>query len=116
MPSRARRNGASPVMSRPWNVTLPERNGSRPMMLSIVVVFPAPLRPTRQTASFSPTVSDSFRRIRACPRYVSIASTSSMAGSEHGILHGFVPPDLLRAAAGEDLPFVHHDDAIRVPE
>ena len=47
------------------------------MMLSIVVVLPAPLRPTRQTTSLAPTLSDTPRRMCAGPRYVSIALTSS---------------------------------------
>ena len=68
MPSRARRNGANPPMSFPWKVIFPERMGSRPMMVSMVVVFPAPLRPTRATDSRSPTESETCRRIWACPR------------------------------------------------
>jgi len=39
-------------------VILPERTGKRPMMLSMVVVFPAPFRPTRQTASPAFTVNE----------------------------------------------------------
>src|SRR5207253_848556 len=62
-PSRARRYGGSALMSFPWNVIFPARNGSRPMMLSMVVVLPAPLRPTRTTDSLSPTSSETCRRI-----------------------------------------------------
>src|SRR6266404_7104991 len=103
-------------MSWPWKVILPERRGSRPMMLSIVVVFPAPLRPTRQTDSFSPTFSESCRRICARPRYVLTACSSSMGGPEDGVLHRLVVPDLLRRAAGQDRSLVHDDDALRIFE
>ena len=47
------------------------------MMLSMVVVLPAPLRPTRQTTSWAPTLSDTPCRMWAGPRKVSIALTSS---------------------------------------
>src|SRR6267378_466879 len=103
-------------MSWPWKVIFPARRGSRPMMLSMVVVFPAPLRPTRQTDSFSPTVSDTWRRIWAWPRYVLMPCSSSMGGPEHRVLHGLVPPDLFRAAAGEDLALMHDHDAVGVLE
>src|SRR5260370_40523777 len=111
MPSRARRCGGSPLITWPRKVTLPERNGSRPMMLSMVVVFPAPLRPTRHTDSLSPTASDTRRRIWAWPRKVLISSTSSMGRPEYRVLDRLVPPDLFRAAAGEDSALVHDDDA-----
>ncbi len=47
------------------------------MMLSMVVVLPAPLRPTRHTTSCAPTLSDTPCRMWAGPRKVSIALTSS---------------------------------------
>src|SRR6266545_3512506 len=100
MPSRARLYGGSPLMSTPWKVILPDRRGRSPMMLSMVVVFPAPLRPTRQTDSFSPTEKETWRRICAWPRYVLIDSTSSMAGPEDRVLDRLIRPDLFRAATG----------------
>src|SRR5712664_888902 len=116
MPRRARRYAGNRLMSWPWKVIRPPRRGRRPMMLSMVVVFPAPLRPTRQTDSFSPTVSDTCRRIWAWPRYVLMPCSSSMGGPEHRVLHGLVPPDLFRAAAGEDLALMHDHDAVGVFE
>src|SRR5262249_50643836 len=86
------------------------------MMLSMVVVFPAPLRPTRQTDSFSPTDSDTSRRTCARPRWRSLPSILSMGGPEDCVLDSFVLPDLLRAAAGQDHPLVHDHDAIRIFE
>ena len=64
-------------MSSPPNTISPDRTGRKPMMLSMVVVLPAPLRPTRHTTSFSPTLSDTPCRMWAGPRKVLIALTSS---------------------------------------
>src|SRR2546422_6109483 len=58
------------VISCPPSVTLPDLRGKRPMMLSMVVVFPAPFLPIRQTVSPSPTCKDTSRRMWAGPRYV----------------------------------------------
>src|SRR5919201_2386590 len=116
MPSRARRCGGSVLVSFPWNVILPARSGSRPMMLSMVVVLPAPLRPTSTSASLSPTSSETCRRICARPRYVLIVCSSSMGGPEHGVLHRLVAADFLRGPAGEDHALVHDHDAVGVLE
>jgi len=53
-------------------------------MLSIVVVFPAPLRPTRQIDSPSPTRSETALKICAGPRNVLMRSSSSMAAGISG--------------------------------
>src|SRR5215472_17996110 len=95
MPSLARLCGGSALMSLPWKVIFPPRVGKRPMMLSMVVVLPAPLRPTSTTDSLAPTLSDTWRRMRAWPRYVSMAASSSMGGPEDGVLHRLVVADLL---------------------
>src|SRR6267143_654655 len=42
--------------------------------------------------------------------------SSSMGGPEHRVLHGLVPPDFFRAAAGEDLALMHDHDAVGVFE
>src|SRR5882672_3351155 len=42
--------------------------------------------------------------------------SSSMGRPEHRVLHGLVPPDLFRAAAGEDLALMHDHDAVGVFE
>src|SRR5574342_650495 len=116
MPSRARRYGGRAPMSLPWKVILPARRGRRPMMLSMVVVFPAPLRTTRHTASCSPTQSDTWRKTWARPRWLSIPRHSRMAPPAHCIFDLLVLPDLLGGAAREDDPLVHDHDAIRVLE
>src|SRR3972149_3053951 len=98
-------------MSFPLNVTVPLRTGSSPMMLSMVVVLPAPLRPTRTTDSASPTFSDTPWRTWAGPRKVLIRSSSSMAlGSKEIGRDLFVVPDLVRGAVGQDRALVHGDD------
>src|SRR5437588_6483388 len=103
-------------MSFPWKVILPVRSGSRPMMLSMVVVLPAPLRPTRTTDSLSPTSSETCRRICARPRYVLMACSSSMGGPEHCVLHRLVAADLLRAATRENqaLWLYHESVGVRI--
>src|SRR5215470_16115836 len=116
MPSRARRCGGSLLMSLPWKVIFPERKGRRPMMLSMVVVLPAPLRPTSTTDSFSRTASDTCRRMCARPRKVLMPCRSSMGRSEDGVLDGLVVADLLGRPAGEDLALVHDHDAVGVLE
>src|SRR2546423_930992 len=103
-------------MSFPWEVIFPARNGSRPMMLSMVVVLPAPLRPTRTTDSLSPTSSETCRRICARPRYVLMACSSSMGGPEHCVLHRLVAADLLGVAAGKNQALVHDHDPVGVLE
>src|SRR2546422_7844257 len=90
-------------MSFPWKVILPVRSGSRPMMLSMVVVLPAPLRPTRTTDSASPTFRDTPLRTWAGPRNVLIRSTSSMALGPQEIGGDLLcVSDLLRRSSGHD--------------
>src|SRR5438552_5675689 len=97
-------------MSRPLNVTVPLRTGRRPMMLSMVVVFPAPLRPTRHTVSASPIERRTSRRTWAGPRNVLRRSTSSMAvGPQHVGRDLLVVADLLGRPVGQDSALVHGD-------
>src|SRR5216684_6347416 len=104
-------------MSRPLKVTVPLRTGRSPMMLSMVVVFPAPLRPTRTTDSPSRTVSDTPLRTWAGPRKVLMRSSSStVLGSQKIRGHLLVVADLLRGAVGQDRALVHGDDPRAVLE
>src|ERR671924_483221 len=124
MPRLARLCGGNLVMSSPWKRIRPDRTGSRPVMLSMMVVRPAPLRPTSDTTSFSPTVSDTPCRMCAGPRKVLMASTSSstLASSsrqrhaEQDVGDILVRLDLVRRSVGEQPAFVHHHDAIGVAE
>src|SRR5437016_1779664 len=104
-------------MSSPLNMILPLRTGNSPMMLSIVVVLPAPLRPTSTTASPSRTLSDTPLRTWAAPRNVLIRSSSSMVLRSQKIGGDlFVVPDLVGGAVGQDRALVHGDDAGAVSE
>ena len=58
-------SGASPVTERPASLMSPSDGGCRPEMLRSVLDLPAPLGPTRQTISPSPTVSDTPRTARS---------------------------------------------------
>ena len=68
MPRLARSCGGRRLRFSPANSIWPARTGKKPMMLSMVVVLPAPLRPTRQTTSWAPTLSDTPCRMWAGPR------------------------------------------------
>src|SRR5215467_12847866 len=117
MPPRARSCAGSLLMSRPLKVTVPLFTGSRPMMLSMVVVFPAPLRPTRQTVSASPTRRATSRSTWAGPRKVLMRDTSSMAvRPQHVGGDLLVVADLLGGAVGKDGALVHGHDARTVRE
>src|SRR6266542_4157508 len=117
MPASARWCVGSRLMSCPLKVIVPLRTGSSPMMLSMVVVLPAPLRPTSTTDSASRTISETPLRTWAGPRKVLIRSSSSM------VLHAqeiggdlLVVPDLVRGAVGQDRALVHGDDPRAVLE
>ena len=56
-----------PIDSNPAARTSPDISGNRPMIVFIVVVLPAPLRPSRHRISPRPTLSDRSRRICARP-------------------------------------------------
>src|SRR5438132_9850875 len=129
MPSPARTCVGSRVISRPCKVMCPDRTGSNPMMLSMVVVLPAPLRPTRHTTSRSCTTSESPCKMWAGPRKVCTCTSSSIrqapsATTPSGSLcrrcaqqrgcHGRVSTDVSRGAIGENSALVHHDNTIRV--
>src|SRR4030095_8189671 len=96
-------------------------------MLSMMVVRPAPLRPTSETTSPSSTLSVTPRRMCAGPRKVFMASTSSstrlsfaISGrqrhAEKDVGDVVVRFDLFRRPVGEESAFMHHHDAVRVAE
>src|SRR4029453_8075830 len=101
-------------MSRPPKMTRPLRTARRPMMLSMVVVLPAPFRPTRQTDSRAATDMEGLRSPWAGPRKTFRRSSSSIRsgrlGPEQvgGDLR--VVTDLVGSAVGEDRALVHGDD------
>src|SRR5215472_5833938 len=96
-------------------------------MLSMMVVRPAPLRPTSETTSLSSTRNVTPCRMCAGPRKVFMASTSSSTclsfaissrqrRAEKDVVDVLVRLDLFRRPVGEESAFMHHDDAVRVAE
>src|SRR5437588_1963049 len=124
MPRCARRCGGSAVMSSPRNWMRPERIGNSPVMLSMIVVRPAPLRPISATTSSLSTVIDTSRRTCAGPRNVLMSLSSS--STARPLLHErcaeqdagdiLVGADLVGRAIGEERAFMHHDDAVGIAE
>src|SRR5690349_7568893 len=103
----------------------PERTGKSPVMLSMIVVRLAPLRPTRATTSSASTAIETPRRIWAGPRKVLMASTSSSIGgvgssaqrcAEQDAGNVVVGADLVRGAIGKKGALMHHDNTVRVAE
>src|SRR5215216_2815703 len=98
-------------------------------MLSMIVVRPAPLRPTSATTSSSSTCSDTSRTMCAAPRKVLMLSTSRSTrfsfvaaksrrewNAEQDIGDVLVHLDLIGRTVGEERTLVHHHDAVGVAE
>ena len=83
MPARAIWFGIRPIISAPRNFTLPSRRGTRPMMDFIVVVLPAPLRPSSVTTSPSRTSKSTPCRIWLSPYQAFRPLISSMGEFRH---------------------------------
>src|SRR6187402_3642235 len=89
------------------------------MIVRKVVVLPAPLRPTRQTTSRSPTASETWRRMWLCWMKTSTDDTESTAlalPSDDGVHHVGIGADPGRGGVGQDSTLVERDDAVRVAE
>src|SRR4026208_1582266 len=117
-------------MSRPPKTMRPLRMARSPMMLSMVVVLPAPLRPTRQTDSRSATAIDRLRSTWAGAREaVSRPSQRRLGGARGGVPAARaracgsgrlgaeqvggdlrVVADLVGGAVGQDAALVHPED------
>src|ERR1700736_2187839 len=105
------------------------------MILRNVVVFPAPLRPTRQTSS--PAATDRLMPLRirlpsistfrleklsitttfsdSCSNPCSNPCSSSWARSHHGRYHGRVGEEGVGRHVGEKNACLQRDDAMRIP-
>src|SRR3954451_2692578 len=95
---------------------LPSRRGTRPMMLFMVVVLPAPLRPSSVTTSPSCTSKSTPCRMWLSPYQAFSPLIASMAS---GIWRPEIGGDDVRVAAhagivplGQDLPAREHRDAV----
>src|SRR4026207_2456937 len=89
------------------------------MIVRKVVVLPAPLRPTRQTTSRSPTASETWRRmwlwwVKTPPG--ESESTALALPSDDGVHHVGIGADPGRGGVGQDSTLVERDDAVRVGE
>src|SRR5262245_36551424 len=96
-------------------------------MLSMMVVRPAPLRPTSETTSPSSTLNVTPRRMCAGPRQVFMASTSSSTSlsfaisrrqrrAEKDVGDVLVRPDLFWRPVGDESASLQPHDAVRVAE
>src|SRR5207244_3843539 len=125
MPRWARRCGGKAVISSSRKRIRPERMGRSPVMLSMIVVRPAPLRPTRATTSSVSTAIETPRRTCAGPRKVLRSSTSRSTGraqsggqrsAEQDARDILVGADLIGRAIGKEGPLMHHHDAVGIAE
>src|SRR6185312_16515557 len=107
-----------PISSLPWNRTLPSRRGTRPMIDFMVVVLPAPLRPSRVTTSPSRTSRSTPCRMWLSPYQAFsplIASMSGMVTAKVGGDHLGVLGDRGVVAFGQDAPARQHRDGVTKP-
>src|SRR5215510_8591350 len=117
MPRRAIRFDLRPINSSPWNLIEPLRLVSMPMMARIVVVFPAPLRPSKVTTS--PALTS---KVMPCSTWLSpyqafrsrtLSCASAMTRSHVGLDDLRVLRDLGIVALGQDLAAGQHRDPLR---
>src|SRR5262249_4647003 len=105
-----------PMSSRVPSRIEPLRLASRPMMARIVVVLPAPLRPSSVTTSPAVTSNVMPCRIWLSPyqpcRSLTASSASGMAGSHVRLDDLRVLGDLRVGAFGEHLAPRQHGDAV----
>src|SRR5262245_17003986 len=117
MPHRAMRLDLRPINSSPWNLIDPLRFASIPMMARMVVVLPAPLRPSKVTTS-PPFTS----KLMPCRTWLSpyqplrsrtLSCASAMTRPHIGFDDLGVPGDLAVIAFGEDFTTREHGDPLR---
>src|SRR5271166_1446262 len=112
MPARAIALDGSRMVSLPRKRMLPWRFGTRPMIDFIVVVLPAPLRPSSVTTSPSRTSNSTPCSTWLSPYQLFRPETSSMRGPQIGRLHLGVLGDGLVIALRQDLSARQHGDAV----
>src|SRR5262245_53059126 len=117
MPCRAMRLDLRPINSWPWNLIEPLRLASIPMMARMVVVLPAPLRPSKVTTSPAFT-----SKVMPCSTWLSpyqalrsrtLSCTSAMARPHVGFDDLGVLRDLGIVALGQNLAARQDGDPLR---
>src|SRR4051812_23000461 len=120
MPSRAIRYGGRRSMARPSYRMAPRRGCSSPTIVRIVVVLPAPLRPSKTVTRSRRTVTDTPCRMWCCPMSAWTSPTSRTAsGSDTGAaaeIRGLdlgVARDRLRRVVGDEAAVLEDGDRVR---
>src|SRR5271154_3522539 len=119
IPARAIRLGIRSIISAPPNFTLPSRRPTIPMIDFMVVVLPAPLRPSKVTTSPLRTSKFTPCRMWLSPYQAFRPLTSSMPASGMHELTSEVGGDHFRVsrnvgviAFGQDAASCQHSDGI----
>src|SRR5438445_341198 len=116
IPCRAIRYGGSALVSTASTFTEPVRRGTIPMIDFIVVVLPAPLRPTRVTSSPLRTSRSTLWRTWDSPYQAwslpTESSASGMLRPQIGGDHGRILRDAQVVAFGEHLAAGEYSDAL----
>src|SRR5882724_7069327 len=116
MPCRAMRLDLRRMSSRPSSAMEPLRFANRPMMARMVVVLPAPLRPSRVTTSAAFTSNVMPCRIWLSPYQPCTSRTTScasgMAGSHVRLDHLRVLGDVGVGPLGQHLAARQHCDCV----
>src|SRR5262249_471971 len=117
MPCRAMRLDLRSINSWPSNLIEPLRLASMPMIARMVVVLPAPLRPSKVTTSPGFT-----SKVMGCRTWLSpyqplrsrtLSCASLMSGPHIGLDHLGIFRHLGVVALGQDLTACQHRDALR---
>src|SRR5262245_20936215 len=117
MPCRAMRFDLRPINSSPWNLIEPRRLASMPMMARMVVVLPAPLRPSKVTTS-----PEFTSKLMPCRTWLSpyqplrsrtLSSASAMTRPHVGFDDLGVLGDLGVVTFGQDFGPRQHGDPLR---
>src|SRR3989441_5547086 len=115
MPSETRRCVGMAPSTAPSNCIAPSRCASRPMMVRISVVLPAPLRPMRPANSPAPTSMLTLRRMAIGPMDTETRSSRSMCLlANHVTAHLLRRQDLGGGTVGDHPALVERDHAVGI--
>src|SRR5690242_17007720 len=115
MPSRAMAWGRRPWMGRPSKRTVPRLGGSTPITVRMVVVLPAPLRPSSTVTASGRTRSETPCRMWCWPMFVCTPSSSSTSGMRAPEVRGLdlrARADLGGRPVGDEAAVLQHRDRV----